>query len=275
MTTDVFASEQAVSDQQQELRAAKEAIAGPVPLIEDAPDPVLTLPRGMFHKGIWEREVRCRELTGVDEETLGKAKTPYEYFSTVLALGVAQIGTFDLAPLSVPERQFYLNDLLIGEREQIFLKVVQVSFGNKRDINFNCQSCGVAQDVTLLLDTDFPPQKVDDVDATTLEHTTSKGDVLTYRGALGADQEAVMDKKGLSVAEQNTLMLERCITKRNGELIPDAHGYARGLPMRDRQKLLELIVARQPQIDLNITTTCVSCSAQQTLGLGWGDFFRS
>ena len=98
MTTDVtFASEQAVQDKQQEIRAAKEAIAGPVPLIEDAPDPVLGLPRGLFHSGVWEREVRCRELTGVDEEAARQDRPrPYAYFNTVLALGVVSIGTFDL-----------------------------------------------------------------------------------------------------------------------------------------------------------------------------------
>jgi len=276
VTSDVaFASEQAVQDKQQALREAKEAIAGPVPLIEDALDPTLVLPRGLFHSGVWERDVLCRELTGIDEEQLAKAKTPYEYFSTVLALGVVQVGTFDLSAHSVPERQFFLNDLLIGEREQIFLKVVQVSFGNDREINFKCQACGTDQDVTLLLDTDFKPSEVENVEATTLDHTTSKGDVITYRGALGADQEAIMDKKGLSVAEQNTMMISRCVTKRNGELIPDPMAYARSLPMRDRQKILDLIVARQPQIELNITTTCVACSMPQTLGLGWRDFFST
>jgi len=276
VTSDVaYASEQAVQDKQQALREAKEAIAGPVPLIEDAPDPTLVLPRGLFHSGVWERDVVCRELTGIDEEQLAKAKTPYDYFSTVLALGVVQIGTFDLSPLSIPERQYFLSDLLIGEREQIFLKIVQVSFGNDREINFKCQSCGTDQDVTLLLDTDFKPAEVENVEATTLEHTTSKGDVLTYRGALGGDQEAVMDKKGLSVAEQNTMMISRCVTKCNGELIPDPMGYARSLPMRDRSKILDLIVARQPQIDLNVTTTCVACAVPQTLGLGWRDFFRT
>lgn len=276
MTTDVaYASEQGVQDKQAELRAAKEAIAGPVPLIEDAPDPVIRLPRGLFHSGVWEREVRCRELTGVDEEALAKSASAYAYFNTVLALGVVSIGSFDITPHSIPERQYFLNDLLIGEREQVFLKIVQVSFGNTRNVDFTCQTCSTEQEVTLLLDTDFPPAKVENADATVLEHTTSKGDVLTYRAALGGDQEEVMDKKGLTSAEQNTLMLERCVTKRNGELIPDPHGFARSLTMRDRQKLLELMVARQPQIDLNIVTTCAACGGKQTLGMGWGDFFRS
>jgi len=276
VSTDVWpATEQAVQDKQQELRAAKEAIAGPVPLIEDAPDPILALPRGLFHSGIWERDVLCRELTGADEEQLAKATSSFTYFNTVLALGVVSIGTFDLSAHSVAERQFFLNDLLIGEREQIFLKIVQVSFGNKREVNFNCQACNVAQDVTLLLDTDFPPAEVENVDGTTFDYVTSKGDTLTYRAALGTDQEEIMEKKGLNSAEQNTLMLSRCITKRNGELLPDPLGFARNLSIRDRKRLLELLVARQPQIDLNITTTCAACGVQQMLGMGWGDFFRS
>lgn len=274
-STDLFASEQSVQDKQQEIRAAKEAIAGPVPLIDEVPDPVLVLPRGLFHSGVWEKEVLCRELTGADEETLGKANTPYAYFNSVLALGVVSIGAFDLSLHSLPERQYFLGDLLLGEREQIFLKIVQVSFGNKRDISFTCQSCAEGQEVALLLDTDFPPVEVENVEATTLDHVTSKGDVVTYRGALGTDQEEVMDKKGLNMAEQSTLMLSRCITKVNGEILPDPVGYARNLPMRDRVKLLELLVARQPQIDLNITTTCAACGAQQVLGMGWTDFFRS
>jgi hypothetical protein len=275
VSTDVFASEQAIQDKQQEIRAAKEAIAGPVPLIEDAPDPVIKLPRGLFHSGIWEQDVLCREMTGADEEALAKSQTPLAYFNTVLALGVVSIGTFDLTPLSTAERQFYLNDLLIGEREQIFLKIVQVSFGNQRVIGFTCQTCSVEQDVKLLLDTDFPPTEVENVTASVLEYVTSKGDVLSYRPALGSDQEAVMDRKGITSAEQNTLMLSRCITKRNGDLIVDPPSFARSLPMRDRQKLLEGLVDRQPQINLNITTTCAACGAQQTLGMGWGDFFRS
>lgn len=274
MTTDL-ATEQAVQDKQADIRAAKEAIAGPVPLISDAPDPVHRLPRGLFHKGIWEREVLCRELTGVDEEALAKAQNAYGYFNTVLALGVVSIGSFDLSQLSVAERQFYLSDLLIGEREQIFLKIVQVSFGNERPVGFNCQTCGEAQDVKLLIDTDFQPAEVTDVEATTLDYTTSKGEILTYRAGLGSDQEEVMDKKGLSMAEQNTLMISRCVTKRNGELIPDPTAFARSLPMRDRNRILELLVARQPQIELNITTNCASCGARQLLSMGWGDFFRS
>jgi T4 bacteriophage base plate protein len=274
-STDIFASEQISQDKQQEVRAAKEAIAGPVPLIEDAPDPVVVLPRGLFHNGIWEKEATCRELTGADEEALAKVVTPYAYFNSVLALGTVSIGSFDLSTLAAPEREYYLGDLLLGEREQLFLKIVQVSFGNVRKMGFTCTMCSEPQDVDLLLDTDFPPKKVENVEVTTLDHTTSKGDVVTYRGARGQDQEEVLSKKGINVAEQSTMMIARCITKVNGEILPDPQKYARSLSIRDRQKLLELLVERQPSIDLDITTTCASCGAQQSLSMGWADFFRS
>jgi hypothetical protein len=277
VTVDVsgFVSEQAVQDKQEELKQAKDKIAGPVPLIQDAPDPRIDLPRGLFHSGVWEREVLVRELTGADEEQLAKAKDGLGYFNTVLNTGVVSIGALDFTELSLSEREFYLNDLLIGEREQLFLKVVQVSFGNQHVLNFTCTACSEEQETTLLLDTDFPPAEVEDIQATVLEHTTSKGDKVSYRAALGSDQTAVLERRGSTVSEQNTLMLSRCITKVNGEMVVDPVGYARSLSIRDRQKLLELLVARQPAVDLNIKTVCAACGADQILGMGWMDFFRS
>lgn len=275
MPTDVsFASEQATQDKQEKLRQAKEVIAGPVPLITDAPDPVIVLPRGLFHSGVWEKEATVRELTGKDEEQLAKAKDGLGYFNVVLSTGVESIGALDLTALSVPEREFYLSDLLIGEREQLFLKVVQVSFGNEHVVNFTCTSCREPQEATLLLDTDFPPKKVDNVEATVLDFTTSKGDHISYRPALGSDQTAVLERRGSTIPEQNTLMLSRCITKVNGEMVVDPLNYARSMLMRDRLKLLDLLVDRQPAIDLTAKTICAACGGDQTIGMGWMDFFR-
>ena len=275
MSTDVsFASEQAMQDKQQEIKKAKEAIAGPVPLIQDAPDPTVTLPRGLFHSGVWEREVTARELTGADEEQLARAKDGLGYFNAVLSAGVVSIGSLDFESLTHGEREFYLNDLMIGEREQLFLKVVQVSFGNEHTMSFTCTICNEAQETMLLLDTDFPPKEVEDVTATVLEYTTFKGDTLTYRPALGADQAAVLEKRGTTTAEQNTVMLSRCVTQVNGGMVVDPMGFARSLSIRDRLKLLELLVERQPTVDLNVKTVCAACGGDQTLGIGWMDFFR-
>lgn len=272
--TDVITSEQPQRNKQEEIRAAKEKMAGPIPLIEDAPDTTLILPRGFFQQGAWHRRVEVRELTGADEETLAKVSDQLAFFSTVIALGVVSIGDVDFTKAALAERKFYLGSLLLGEREQVFLKVVQASFGNKKVIPFTCTLCDVEQDVTLLLDEDFKPKEVDDLDTVIRTFVAKNGDTLEYSLATGADQEEALGKKGASPAEQNTIMLSRCVTKRNGGLIPDQIGYARALSISDRQKLLQLMVDQQPSVSLEVSTTCAGCGGEQRIALGWADLFR-
>lgn len=267
-------SEQPQRSMQDQLRDAKEAIAGPVPIIGDAPDAILMLPRGLYTKGTWQREVMVRELTGVDEESLAKVPDQLAFFSTVIALGVESIGEMSLDTLPLAERKHHLGQLLLGEREQLFIKVAQATFGNSKEIGFKCTRCDTEQEVVLLLDQDFTPKQVENVDATIHHYTTGKGDVLDYRAAIGADQEEAVAKKGTTAAEQNTVMISRCVTKRNGEIVVDPMQMARNLSIKDRQALLQLMVDLQPSIDLELKTRCVACGGDQTIGLGWADIFR-
>lgn len=258
---------------QSELRRAKEAVAGPVPIMDEAPDVNLQLPRGLFDNGSWQREVTVRELTGADEEILAKVPDQLAFFVTVIALGVESIGTvtFDGMPLS--ERKGALSELLLGERDMLFLKVAQASFGDNKDISFTCNLCQAEQDMTLILSEDFKPREVGDI-KDVYSYTTSKGDVLDYRPAVGSDQEEALSRKGATLAEQNTTMLSRCITKRNGELIVDPINFVRNLSIRDRQSLLEKLVACQPSIELTVKTNCAACGGEQSIALGWQDIFR-
>lgn len=258
---------------QAELRRAKEAVAGPVPIIGEAPDVTLRLPRGLFDDGTWQKEVTVRELTGADEEILAKVPDQLAFFTTVIALGVESIGSIDFASMSVVERKAELGDLLLGERDMLFLKVAQTSFGDRKDLTFTCTLCQAEQDITLILSEDFKPREVDDL-KDLYSFSTSKGDVLEYRPAIGSDQEEAVGRKGATLAEQNTIMLSRCVTKRNGELIPDPTAFVRNLGIRDRQQMLEALVKCQPSIELVVKTNCAACGGEQTLALGWQDIFR-
>jgi len=272
--TDLFASEQQHSDKQQEIRAAKEAIAGPVPLISDAPQTTLVLPRGLYQRGNWQKEAEVRELTGTDEEALAKTADQLAFFSSVIAHGTLRLGEIDFSSVPIAERKFHLGELLIGEREQLFMKVVQVSFGDQKVLPFTCLQCETEQEFTLIISQDFKPKVVEDIDSTTFQYQTRHGDTLDVRSAVGADQEEALGKKGATTAEQNTALLSRCITKRNNELIPDPIGYVRALGISDRLALLEKMVARQPSISLDLKTNCVACGVEQRIGLSWGDLFR-
>lgn len=248
--------------------------AGPVPLLGEAPDALLLLPRGMYVNGGWQRSVLVRELTGVDEEALAKVPDQLAFYDTVIALGTESVGELDLASLPLSERKQYLNQLLLGERDMLFMKVAQTSFGNEKNIDFNCSRCETKNTVTLLLDQDFPPKQVDDIHTILHTFTTSKGDVVEYQAATGADQEEALSRKGVSLAEQNTIILAKCMTKLNDKMIVDPLKFARNMGIRDRQTLLDKLIALQPVIDLSLTTRCVGCGGDQTLNLGWGDIFR-
>ena len=266
--------EELVRQNQQELSRAKEAIAGPVPLIPPAEATKLTLPLGLYVNGVHKKAAQLRELTGVDEELLAKTKDPGDYFDLVIALGTTSIDDFDLEKLAVVERQAWLRSLLLGERDQLFLSIARASFGDTREITFTCSVCTEKQEVTLILSEDFKPKEVN-LDGETWEFTTSKGDVLIYRLVTGDDQREAFNRKGATIAEQNSVILSRCILKLNNGLVVDPMGYVRSLSIKDRGVLLDILVDKQPSINLGVTTNCAVCGEEQTLPLGWGDIFRN
>ena len=272
---DISTAEELFRDKEADLHAAREQIAGPVPLMERAPDCHLILPRGLFVKGIFKTDVVVRELTGMDEEALAKHRDPSDYYDMVVALGTERIDDFDLAALPLADRQGWLRSLLIGERDQIYLAIIKATFGNTKVVNFSCIHCEQEQEMELVLSEDFKAKVVEDVDHEIFTFTTSKGHELQYRLVTGEDQREAYARKGATTAEQNTILLSRCITKVNGGLIPDPLNYVRNLGIKDRQEILTELVAHQPSINLRLTTTCVACGQEVPLAFGWADLFRT
>jgi hypothetical protein len=258
---------------EQKLSTAKSRIAGSVPLIPDAPDCVVDLPRGIFHAGEWHTEAEVRELTGSDEESLARVRETVDFFDQILALGVVRIGTIRLADMVVGERQAYLSQLLLGERSQLLLAVVRATYGDDKTIGVTCPACEHEQEIDLILSVDFKPKEVDDLQQASYSYK-AKSWAITYRLVTGGDQSAALSRKGSTVAEQNSIILSRCILSVNGEILPDPLGFARKLGMKDRTKLLSLMVEKQPDIDLSLKVPCIGCGGEMTLGLGWGDLFR-
>ena len=258
----------------QDLVRARQETAGPVPLIQKSMDPVITLPRGLMYNGTWHTQVTVRELTGVDEEVLARVKTVQDMFDNVIALGVVRVGTLEMSAMTLPERQGLMQGLLLGEREQLYLAVVQATYGDDKVLKYTCPSCEEEQDLTVTLSEDFKPRQVEDVERTEFHHTTSKGTDVAYRPAIGSDQIEALGRKGASPAEQNTIILSRCIKSVDGQVVVNPIEYARALPMRDRTALLDLLIERQPTVDLSVTINCAVCREEQTISLGWGDLFR-
>lgn len=258
----------------QQLADAKAAIAGSTPLIPDAPNCIVQLPRGLFQGGVWKKEAEVRELTGADEEALSRAKESTDFFDLVLAHGVVRVDDLNLRGVSVSERQGVLRDLLVGERSQLLMAVIAATYGDEKTLNITCPHCSVEQEATLHLSEDFKPKEVDDITAQSFTYNCKGGDVVEYRLVTGGDQHEALKRKGATLAEQNSLILQRCIVRVNGQMVLNPQDYVRSMGMADRNKLLNEMVAKQPDLDLDVQTLCVGCGGDILLPLGWSDLFR-
>lgn len=259
---------------QDDLDRARDLTVGDTPTIQASVEPFVELPRGLYHAGTWQRRAMVRELTGVDEEAVSRVKDITDIYDTVLALGTVRIGELELGALPLTERQGHLSQLLLGERDLLFIAVVRAAYGDQKKLLYTCQSCQEKQQLTVVLSEDFPVQTVDDIERTEFEFTTSKGERVVYRPAIGADQMEALKRKNATLAEQNTIMLARCIKEVNGQMVLDSTAYARNLPLRDRTALLGDLVSRQPTVNMTVTVDCVACREEQVIPLGWADLFQ-
>lgn len=259
---------------QQELEEAQKAVKGSAPLIPDAPDVMVKLPRGRLVGSKWEGDVELRELTGADEEALARFKDPLEFFDGVIVLGTCRIGSQDLTQLSFAERREILLGLLIGEREQLFLHISRVTYGDEKEIKHTCPYCATEATTTVIVSQDIKIPEMENPTQATFTFTTRSGDVLTYRLATGADQQEATSIRGASTPEQNTRLLSLCVSRVNDAPILDPIQMARNLSMADRTRLLDILVSNQPSPDLSLEVPCVSCGQEVVLPITWGDLFR-
>lgn len=272
--TEVTAEDWPGKPKEQDIQDAHTAMAGDVPLIESPEDCIFTLPRGVLNGSKWETEVEIRELTGVDEEALARFKEEMNFFNGVLSYGTVRIGTINLSELPHKDRVGILSGLLIGEREQLFLNIGRVTYGDSRVLEHSCPSCGTEAETTVILSEDIEIPEMEAPHTLSYTMETKSGTVITYRLATGADQMAVLERRGASSAEQNTIMLSECMTQIDGKPIVDPLMAAKNLSMGTRGKLLEKLVKEQPSPVLSVEVPCVSCGYEVTLPISWGDIFR-
>jgi hypothetical protein len=263
-----------VSDKESDLKAAEDVVRGDVPRITEGPDLLVRLPRGLYVNNTWEGEAEVRELTGNDEEALARFKEAPEIFNAVVVYGTSRIGSTDLLGKSYAERDALLGKLLLGEREQLFLNVARVTYGDTREFEEKCPQCETDLDTTLIISEDIKIREMETPFQVQRSYTTTKGRKVTYRLVTGNDQKLLLSRRGATAAEHNTILLSECIMQVDGQPVVDPEAFAKGLSMGDRRDLLTEMVEEQPSPTLSIEIPCPSCGFVLTLGLGWEHFFR-
>ena len=259
------------------LEDLQTAVVGERPEIDDTPEVVFELPRGLLHEGVWHTEVEVRELTGRDEEQLSKAKNGLGLYEGVLARGVVRIGKVDFSELPISARSKMLAELLLGERQLIALRVLVATFGNQRTLTTTCPACGEEWEADLHLTEDFPFVVPEGADQFTHTFTTRRGNKITYRMAIGADEDAIAGSgKKVTLSEQNSIMLGRIITHFNEEQLlgSEATDIALDMSIPDRRAFIAHVGERQPYVDYDLRLTCQACDTEFAVPASWEGLFR-
>lgn len=250
--------------------AVNNALQEPAPKVDLPTSLKVDLLRGFFvsETGEWATTAMVRELNGEDEEALSaydvqKNVTYSEYMTHLLKRGVVSIGSIE-----IKGRAEIIDELIVGDRDLLFLGVLKATYGRYREFQVSCRECDGDNDVTMDLETDFKVEEPKVDLHKPIEVKLKNGSKVSLRYPNGGDSQFV-GKRGKTTAEQNTLMLARCVLM-DGKTSTEKEAWARGLSLADRNKLVKSLFSAQPGPRMEeVETQCAHCSAKIVLALDW------
>jgi hypothetical protein len=258
-----------------DLVKAKAIMEGEGPLIAEPPDTSVTLFRGIWDGNRFRADATVKELTGADEEGIARmmgASAPVQYMNAVLAYGVSQLGPHELEKMTVQERMGYIDTLLVGEKEYLFLLVLRATYGDERTVPVQCQSCFAMNEVFFSITDDVPIKKMEDPTRTLYEYETKSGHRIEYRLVCGADAAESQKRPNMSGPEENTIILSRIIEQVDGRTLVDPTKFVRNLGAMDRRNLMREVVSKQPGPYFEeVKLPCATCGAESLFTPSWGD----
>lgn len=248
-----------------EASALDAAMSDPVPQIAAPPDPIVELYVGVSDpSGDWQKTAVVRELTGADEEALAafeaKGGIGYaDYMSFLLRRAVESVGN-----INVKQDPSVIDNLIIGDRDKLFMAIVEATYGNMREYQVDCTHCGQSNDVFVDIST-FPEKPLKNGVGPKVSTTLKDGTVVEFRLPNGADSLEAL-KAGKTVAEQNTFLLSRCVTNVSG----NTSIWAKELGMADRSKLIKTLLDAQPGPEIGeVEAQCADCNNTFAIMLDW------
>ena len=251
-----------------EADAVNQAIQDPAPQIANPKSLQVELLRGFFDGSEWQTSASVKELTGVDEEALSafdirNGVSYSEYMTHLLKRSVVDIGS-----TRVEDNPAILDNLIIGDRDVLFLATLKATYGRYREFELMCRECNGHNDIKIDLEDDFKVDESSKDLRVPLTATLRDGTVIQLNYPTGADSQYV-SKKAKTTAEQNTMMLSRC-TILPGMDRPQAEVWAKNLNLADRNKLVKTLLSAQPGPRMEeVETQCAHCNAKLVLALDW------
>jgi hypothetical protein len=255
----------------QDATAFNEVIQEKAPEIANPESNEVHLMRGLIDpsSGEWQTVAVVRELTGADEEYLARVEakqnvTYAEYMSSLLRRATVSVGSLDIA-----NRPELLDNLIIGDRDSLFLGIIKCTYGPERTFQTRCGACEQKNDITINLDEDFGYDKPDVDLRKPIPITLKSGEVINLRLPTGSDS-AYVAKNATSPAHQTTLMISRCTIWEEGAKPQNIEEWARNLSVVDRNTLVRTLTDLNvgPKIG-EVNVQCAHCKEDIRIVIDW------
>jgi hypothetical protein len=254
---------------QAQASAANEAIQDPAPRMNPAPVTAVSLMRGVKGFEDWETDAVIRELNGEDEEAIAsltnKEGLVYsDYMSALLKRAVVSIGD-----IQIKDNPSVIDNLIIGDRDLLFVGAMKATYGRFRELDVTCGNCGSTNFVTLNLDEDFKFDRPSKDFTKPLEIEMRDGSIVKINYPTGGDS-AYVAKKSKTIAEQNTLMIARCIESDDETSVEEKERWAKTIGVSDRNKLVRALTSNPPGPKMEeVKTQCAKCQEDLIIVMDW------
>ena len=248
-----------------------EAIQEPPPEVGKAAPTAVSLMRGLVdpETGEWQSVATVSEMTGEDEEALDLLATKddlsyADYTSALLKRSVTSIGN-----IRVSSDPSVLDNLIIGDRDLLFLGIIRATYGNIRDFKLVCPSCKESNEVKVNLDTDFEVDEPKGDPRATRAVTLKNSSVVNIRYLTGKDAKAVASS-GDTSSVQNTEIVTHSVVWDDDRSMQVRREWAKGLSLADRKTIVQAVLGDQPGPRLEeVNAPCAYCSEDITMVLDW------
>jgi hypothetical protein len=234
-----------------------------------------TLPGGYVDdEGVTHGEVELAPVTGLEEELLdsvGPAACSASVVTALLSRCVVRLGKLAPVPTSL------IQDLLVGDREFLMLKLRELTFGKKLKAVLFCgnANCAESMDVMLNLD-DLTPDGKPVTDRVFKVEVADEGEgntfVIEFRLPTGADQEAVADSLEDDAESAVNRLLARTITRVNDNSSVSEQTVA-DLPARALKEIEDRMEELGSFITVELESACVECGRPFLTHLDVTSFF--
>ena len=235
------------------------------PIMAKSPNTSVALIRGIQFGEEWITNAIVREMTGEDEEFLAsmESRTTSNYGEYVLSLLKRVV--ISIGDVVVKQTTAVLNELIIGDRDLLFLAVIRATYGETREFKVLCPHCNQSNDLLIDLNSDFPIEGDQKAARSPIKVILRDGSTLMLNYP-NSDDSARIGRSGKNTAQQNTMMIARCAKID----VSDKEQWARNLGIADRSTIISAVFnAKVGPSPREVNAPCGHCGEEITLMFDW------